>query len=1075
MDLLSELNPPQRQAVVHPGGPLLILAGAGSGKTRVLAHRIAYLLRQTGVSPGRVLAVTFTNKAANEMRERVDRLVGAAVARAIWIGTFHHICSRILRRHGDRVGVGRNFLIFDDDDQRSVVRRCLKEMGLDEQRFPPAVLLALIDRAKNEAIDHLAYAEQANGWYEEVVARVYHAYQRALRDQNALDFDDLLLEVIRLFSEAPDVREEYQERFHHVLVDEYQDTNRAQYAIVRTLADRHRNLCVVGDDDQCIPAGAQVRTREGLRPIESLDEGTELASACGAGRLTYTAAAEPREQMYEGPIVRVTTKAGLELSATPNHLIFGRLVPRPDLHYVYLMHRKEMGYRIGRTRGIRSRTVGNVDSGLALRLNSEVADRIWILAASTDESEIGYLEHLYAFAFGIPTTVFHVRGRRMQLSQQHIDRIYQRIDTESRAERLLAALDMCLDYPHHRSGAVVRGQTTRRLVHFTMFGDTRAYVQRPWADHRIQLVTSGDDIRSRVSREFPTRQSRASIWRVETARKDYDVGWDMARRLAAAVEGEPVLRACIADGRRGAGRYRPVHLILPIGHLHVGMAVAVARGDRVVEDEVVSRTVEHYQGPVFDLDVADLRNYVVNGVVVHNSIYKWRGADVRNILEFERDYPDATIVKLEQNYRSTKTILQTASELIGHNPHRHRKSLWTANPPGDPVVLYEAYDGHDEARFVADEIARLKDGLRYRDLVVLYRTNAQSRLFEEQFLRAGIPYAIVGGVRFYERKEIRDIIAYLRLALTPGDAPSLARIINVPRRGIGDVSLKRLEAYAAAHGLSPLEAMAQSGALDELPKPAQRAAAEFVDLIARLRDRAQRVKTTDLIDAAIVETGYQAMLETEGSDEAYSRLENLRELVTVAKEFEEVTGEESLEAFLQHLALVTDLDTWQEEADRVTLMTLHSAKGLEFSGVFLAGLEEGLFPHVRALEEDGGLDEERRLCYVGITRAKQRLYLSYARARTIFGATMPGIPSRFLEEIPADLLTRHQPAPPEVRWADEERELPTFAAGDRVRHASFGEGRVLEIEGEGIRAVVTVRFAQGVKRLALGYAPLERV
>jgi len=707
MDLLSELNPPQRQAVVHPGGPLLILAGAGSGKTRVLAHRIAYLLRQTGVSPGRVLAVTFTNKAANEMRERVDRLVGSAVARAIWIGTFHHICSRILRRHGDRVGVGRNFLIFDDDDQRAVVRRCLKEMGLDEQRFPPAVLLALIDRAKNEAIDHLAYAEQANGWYEEVVARVYHAYQRALRDQNALDFDDLLLEVIRLFSEAPDVREEYQERFHHVLVDEYQDTNRAQYAIVRTLADRHRNLCVVGDDDQ--------------------------------------------------------------------------------------------------------------------------------------------------------------------------------------------------------------------------------------------------------------------------------------------------------------------------------------------------------------------------------SIYKWRGADVRNILEFERDYPDATIVKLEQNYRSTKTILQTASELIGHNPHRHRKSLWTANPPGDPVVLYEAYDGHDEARFVADEIARLKDGLRYRDLVVLYRTNAQSRLFEEQFLRAGIPYAIVGGVRFYERKEIRDIIAYLRLALTPGDAPSLARIINVPRRGIGDVSLKRLEAYAAAHGLSPLEAMAQSGALDELPKPAQRAAAEFVDLIARLRDRAQRVKTTDLIDAAIVETGYQAMLETEGSDEAYSRLENLRELVTVAKEFEEVTGEESLEAFLQHLALVTDLDTWQEEADRVTLMTLHSAKGLEFIGVFLAGLEEGLFPHVRALEEDGGLDEERRLCYVGITRAKQRLYLTYARARTIFGATMPAIPSRFLEEIPADLLTRHQPAPPKVRWADEERELPTFAAGDRVRHASFGEGRVLEIEGEGIRAVVTVRFAQGVKRLALGYAPLERV
>src|SRR5256712_2340076 len=706
MDFLNDLNPPQREAVIHPGGPLLILAGAGSGKTRVLAYRVAYLLRSGGVSPARMLAVTFTNKAANEMRVRVDRLVGAALARAIWIGTFHHICSRILRRNGERVGVGRNFLIFDDDDQRAVIRQCLKDLGLDERRFPPSLLLALIDRAKKEGVAHLAYPERANGWDEEVGARGVHAYQRLLREQNGLDFGDLLLEVVRLFGEAPDVKEEYQERFQHILVDEYQDTNRAQYLIIRTLAERHRNICVVGDDDQ--------------------------------------------------------------------------------------------------------------------------------------------------------------------------------------------------------------------------------------------------------------------------------------------------------------------------------------------------------------------------------SIYRWRGADVRNILEFEQDYPDATIVKLEQNYRSTEPVLQAAREVIQHNPHRHGKALWTDIPPGEPVVLYEAFDGHDEARFVADEIARLKNGLRYRDVVVLYRTNAQSRLFEEQCLRAGLPYTIVGGVRFYDRKEIRDIIAYLRLALTPADDASLTRIINVPRRGIGDISLGRLEGDAPAHGLSLLEAIAQQEALEDLPKSAQRAAAEGVDLIARLRDRGQRVRTTDLIDAAIVETGYQAMLEAEGTDEAYSRLENLRELVTVAKEFEDVTGEESLEAFLQHLALVTDLDTWQEQVDRVTLMTLHSAKGLEFAVVFLAGLEEGLFPHARALEEAEGLEEERRLCYVGMTRAKQRLYLSYARSRTIFGSTMPGVPSRFLEEVPAELLARHAPAPPTVAWTEEEREIPSFAVGDHVRHASFGEGRVLGVEGEGLRGVVTVQFAQGVKRLALGYAPLER-
>ena len=708
MDLLADLNPPQRDAVTHPGGPLLILAGAGSGKTRVLATRVAHLLRARDVLPGRILAVTFTNKAANEMRTRVDRLVGGGVTRAMWIGTFHHLCSRILRRHGDRIGIGRNFIIYDDDDQRALIRRCLKDLGLDERRFPPGVVRAFIDKAKNEAVDHLAYAQQASGFYEEVVARVYGAYQAALREANALDFDDLLLSVLQLFAEAPDVREEYQDRFQHVLVDEYQDTNRVQYLIVKTLAERHRNILVVGDDDQ--------------------------------------------------------------------------------------------------------------------------------------------------------------------------------------------------------------------------------------------------------------------------------------------------------------------------------------------------------------------------------AIYRFRGADVRNILDFERDYPDVTVIKLEQNYRSTKAILTAAGEVIARNPHRHAKTLWTANAPGDLISLYEAYDGHDEARMIADEIRRQRDGLRYRDIVVLYRTNAQSRLFEEQFLRAGIPYAIVGGVRFYERKEVRDLIAYLRLALNPGDDAGFARVINVPRRGIGDVSLQRLGTFAAGRGTGLLEALARPEGVAELPKAAQRAAAEFVGLMERLRDRVHRVRATDLLEAAIVETGYQQMLETEGTEEAYGRLENLRELVTVALEFEQTTGESSLEAFLQHLALVTDLDTWQEDVDRTTLMTLHSAKGLEFATVFLAGLEEGLFPHARAFDEEGGVEEERRLCYVGMTRAKQRLYLSYARNRTIFGTTAPAVASRFLDEIPPELIARSQKAPPpEAVWPDEDREVPSFAAGDRVRHAAFGEGRVLEVEGEGVRAVVTVQFTQGVKRLALGYAPLERV
>jgi len=1073
-DILADLNPPQRAAVEHGGGPLLILAGAGSGKTRVLAYRIAYLIRVRGVRPQQILAVTFTNKAAREMLERVERLLGGPVARGIWIGTFHHICSRILRRHGQRIGVPKNFVIYDTEDQRALLREVLADAGMDERRFPPEVVHALIGRAKDEGLGPAEYAARAENFFQEAVARAYRGYQALLRERGALDFDDLLLETLRLFEDAPEVLQEYQNRFQHILVDEYQDTNRVQYRLVAALASQHRNLCVVGDDDQCLPPGTPVTCPDGMKPIESLQEGAEVMAACGAGRLARAQAAAPLGRDYSGPMVTVRTRGGVELTATPNHLVFSRLVPRPDLHYVYLMHRQGIGYRIGRTRGVRSRRRGDTGNGLAIRLDSEVADRLWVLAVSHSEAEAAYFEQLFAFTYGIPTTVFHVRGRRMQLSQHYIDRIYRQIDTQERAERLLADLHMFSEYPHHRSGAVTRGQTTRRLVHFTMFGDGRVFKARPWSDHRIQLVTSGQLLRSRVSREYSTRVSRAGAWRVETARRDYDVGWEMARRLASLVDGETVLRASLLPSN--GGRYRPVHLMLPLSHVHPGMKLVVVKDGRLVEDEVIERSFSHYEGKVYDLDVPNLRNYLANGVVVHNSIYRWRGADIRNILDFERDYPDATIIKLEQNYRSTKRILAGAWEVIQHNPHRHQKRLWTDNPEGEPIAVYEAFDGHDEARFIVETIRHHHaQGLAYRDMVVLYRTNAQSRLFEEQLLRAGIPYQVVGGVRFYERREVKDILAYLRLAQNPLDVGSLRRVINVPRRGIGDVTLGRLEAFAAQRGTSLMEAMASPEALAELPRAAARAVGDFVGLVERLRDRAARVPAGELIEQTIAESGYQEMLEREGTEEAYSRLDNLRELVTVAREFAAVTGEESLEAFLQHLALITDIDTWQEQADRVSLMTLHSAKGLEFPVVFLAGMEEGLFPHARTIEEEGGLEEERRLCYVGMTRAKERLYITYARQRMVFGAVRPSIPSRFVDEIPPSLLQPAAlPAATTGPWT-EERAVTVPPVGARVRHAKFGEGRVLEVEGEGVRAVVTVQFAVGVKRLALGYAPLETV
>lgn len=1106
MDLLANLNPPQREAVVHPSGPLLILAGAGSGKTRALTHRIAYLIRERGGAPSRILAVTFTNKAAHEMRERIDALLGGPMARPIWIGTFHAICSRILRADGEHIGVPSTFTIYDDEDQRRVIRDCLTELRLDERRFPPAVMQAMIGRAKDEALDAARYAARASTFMEEAAARVWQAYQAELRAHGALDFDDLICETLRLFDEHPDILRKYQERFEHVLVDEYQDTNHAQYLLVRALAARHRNVTVVGDDDQCLPAGAMVACPDGARAIESLSEGTTVMAAAGGGRLVPTVTAAPLPRHYEGPVVTVSTRSGLCLTATPNHLVFGRLIPRRDLHYVYLMQRRGVGYRIGRTRGVRRRRPGGFDSGLA--------DRLWVLAVSPDEAEIACLEQLYAFRYGILTTAFSVRGRRVQMDQPRVDRVCRESDTESRAHQLLAGLGMAAEYPHHRSGAVVSGHTARRLVHFTMFGDGRTSLHRAWSDHRIQLVTSGEDVRARVAFEHRTRESRAAVWRVETARRDYDVGWHMARRLAALVDGEPVLRACVTAPSAAPGaarsRYRPVHLVMPLGHLHPGMGLAVARDGRVVEDEVVSRTIGSYRGPVYDLDVPDFRTYVANGVLVHNSIYRWRGADVRNILEFERDYPDATVITLVQNYRSTKTILAAAHAVIKHNPHRHAKELWTSNQDGVPVQVHEALDGGDEARFVVDQIRTLAadtlagasradgalagDALRLRDIAILYRTNAQSRVLEEEFLKAGVPYQIVGGVRFYERKEVKDLLAYLRLIVVPRDALSLRRALATPRRGIGDISLGRLTAYAEAAGCTMLEAMGRPEALNGLPRTAARALDEFAHVIALLTEEAARHPASQVIARAMVATGYQAMLEAEGTEEALGRLENLRELVTVAREVEESTGEPHLAAFLQHLALVADIDTYREDVDRVTLMTLHSAKGLEFPVVVVTGLEEGLCPHVRAMDEEGGLDEERRLCYVGFTRAKTRLILTHARTRAIFGSPALAVPSRFLEEIPSVLVTvstapnpweepagssrgrdRVAGAGPDGRArTSATRPIQHFEVGARVRHLKFGEGQVLEVEGEGSGAIVTVRFAGAVKRLALSYAPLER-
>ncbi|HXF56275.1 MAG TPA: DNA helicase PcrA [Actinomycetota bacterium] len=710
--VLAGLNPVQREAVLHTEGPVLIVAGAGSGKTRALTHRIAYLIRERGVSPQAILAITFTNKAAQEMAERVEGLLGTRIASGMWILTFHAACARILRREHQHLGLPSRFSIYDEGDTERTIALVEKELNLDPKRFPPRQVAAVIGRAKDNLVGPEEFARAARTPYERAVGQIYLEYQRRLRAAGALDFDDIIMESVRLFREHPEVLEHYQERFRYILIDEYQDTNRAQYHLVNLLAAKYRNLCVVGDADQ--------------------------------------------------------------------------------------------------------------------------------------------------------------------------------------------------------------------------------------------------------------------------------------------------------------------------------------------------------------------------------GVYSWRGATIQNLLDFERDYPDAAVFVMEQNYRSTQNILELANALIAHNVHRKPKSLWTEAEEGELAVRYRAEDEHDEAWFVANEVERLvrEEGYRYGDVAVFYRTNAQSRVLEDVFMRAGLPYKVVGGVRFYQRKEVKDVLAYLRALVNPGDTLSIRRIINTPRRGIGEATVAAIEDFAAREGIPFLEAARRVDEIPVLGPRARGAVAGFLQVMDALATLAEEgAGPARMVEAAFTESGYLAELEAERTVESLGRIENLRELVGVAAEFEARTPGGSVADFLDQISLLTEQDEFDEEAPAVTLMTLHNAKGLEFDVVFMVGMEDGVFPHYRSMGDTAELEEERRLAYVGITRARRRLYLTHAWSRSLFGGSSYNPPSRFLSEMPSHLM-EHLEADGSRRPLGDgrgAREPVSVAAGDTVYHDRWGEGVVLSVSGVGDRAEATIAFHEaGEKRLLLAYAPLQR-
>lgn len=743
VDCTYGLNPQQAEAVINTEGPMLIMAGAGSGKTKVLTCRVANLL-QKGVRPYRILAITFTNKAAAEMRERVNNMSGPA-AKDVWLFTFHAFCARFLRMEIDKLpGYNKNFAIYDTDDTKKLIKDILKELNIDDNRFSPNKILNKISEAKNKLIDaeHFSQSIDSVDFNDKKVAEVYERYQTQLKLNNALDFDDLLMLSIKLLQENKEVREKYQERFDYLLVDEYQDTNHVQYLLTKILAEKHRNICVVGDADQ--------------------------------------------------------------------------------------------------------------------------------------------------------------------------------------------------------------------------------------------------------------------------------------------------------------------------------------------------------------------------------SIYGWRGADIQNILDFEKDYPDAKVIKLEQNYRSTQVILDAANAVIENNTGRKPKNLWTENKSGADIIYFQAVDERDEARFVIEQLQNLQrtENKKLGDMAILYRTNTQSRIFEEMLIKSGISYNMVGGLKFYERKEIKDIIAYLRVIFNPADSLSLLRIINVPKRGIGDASLAKIQAYAAANNVSLFEAVSNAAAIDGLSSRFVSKLDDLAGIIFELMNLASEAPVEDLIDRVLRDTGYLEELENERTPQAQSRIDNLHELISVAQEFAASEEENNLENFLAHVALVSDIDDTELGEDAITLMTLHSSKGLEFPVVFLVGMEEGLFPHARTLMDETEIEEERRLCYVGITRAKEKLFLSSTKMRTIYGNTVTYPPSRFLQEIPARLVKTikrqerfsalenfkqvsekysarpQKPAStfnphsfmPQKPAAAAGGTGTRFNTGDRVSHSKWGEGMVVSVKDSPDGQEVKVAFAgAGVRSLLTKYAVLKKL
>jgi len=963
--LLNDLNEQQQEAVKHPLTPLLIYAGAGSGKTTVLTRRIAHMIQHYSVDPSGVLAITFTNKAAREMKTRLQSLLGTDVASRMQVSTFHSACLRILRAHAPLVGLKPGFVIYDQDDSKRLVRDVTEDVGQDPKVVKPAFTLSSISRSKNRLVSPEEYASSAIGVEQTIIGRIFQAYQQQLLENNAADFDDILVLTVDILRNHPEVLRSLQDKYRHILVDEYQDTNIPQNEIIRMLGDSHHSVCVVGDTDQCLLPDQLVRTPDGECSINKIYPGDMVLSSTGSAEPVASRVLNVQLSSYSGSFFTVSLPNGSLLRGTPHHFVPVNL-DLPLGKYVVFLVQTGGGYRLGQARVTNDTYASVRDTG---------ASRLWLLGVQDSAELAKRLLDKLSDAYGLPIYDFSMFDREIPVMGGE-----DYCENSSKAEQLRRDRKLLDDYPHYDflPGGYVRVE---------MFSDGSKCIE-----YRASFTSNRLDVLNRLDpAAHPVLSSGSSEYRRwEVTGEDYRSLLRQARSMASRL-GLPVRKEMRMDDRN--------LVFMPLSHLYAGMSLLMMRGNLLREERIVALNTGTYSGPVYDIEVEGAHNYVAQGALVSNSIYRFRGAEVTNLMAFADMFPHTKTITLERNYRSTQHILDAANAVISNNEQRPEKNLWTDKAGGTQIQFHTSPHDSAETEWISREIrSLLSTGIRGGEIAVLCRLKVLGQNVERSLVASGIPSKMVGGVPFFERMEVRDIISYLRLISNPYDQIAYQRAINTPRRGIGTSSALKVRSYARDKGLSLLDAIRVSDDIEDLPVKARTGLRDLSDVVdAGVAQMEAGESPSVIIGSVIQNIGYVEEMHKIHGDEANFRVRNLDTLIALG------AASGSVSSFLENVSLSSEQDE-EFDANRVIIMTIHAAKGLEFPVVFVPGMEEGIFPDKRSIHNPYEMEEERRLAYVAITRARDRLYLTRSKRRALWGSVQENEPSRFLDEIPEHLM-----------------------------------------------------------------------